>query len=107
MSGPILAIACCMGAQKQSTAMYAGASVGLLVWLLLRNTIPTPGGFVSVVDAAWAAVGIYGLIRGEITIASRGGRSPKTYCGPWARVAGAGILLCCFTFVYLMLGVDR
>jgi hypothetical protein len=87
---------------KQSLAMYVGATVGAVGWLLLRSNPFSPGAFLSIVIAAWIAVGIYGVARAELTLAGRGGKSPKTYTGLSARVMGLSIIATSLAFAFLM-----
>jgi hypothetical protein len=91
---------------NQSVAMYAGAVLGAALWLALRTILPTPGAFLSIVISAWAGVGVYGLVRAEITIAGRGGKSPKAFVGNIARWIGLAVLVSCAVFTWLMLRAD-
>jgi hypothetical protein len=92
---------------NQTIAMYAGALVGAVIWLIFRTVVQTLGAFLCIVISAWAAVGIYGLVCGEVSIAGRGGRSPKTFVGTATRLVGLAILALSAAFTFVMMHVDR
>ena len=84
--------------------MYTGALVGAVLWLTtFRTAMPRLGAFLSIVISGWAGVALYGLVRAEITLAGRGGRSPKTFVGNSARSIGLLILVFLVAFTYMML----
>jgi len=78
---------------SQSIFMYVGAVVGALVWLLFRKALPLPNVFLCIVDSAWLGVLLFAMVRGELTLGGRGGRSPKTFTGVKARAIAIAIFL--------------
>jgi hypothetical protein len=72
--------------------MLAGAAVGAILALAWPRSAYNPGLFLSTVNCAWLAIGLFGLIRGEVRIAGKGGRSPRTLVGAPARIAGMVII---------------
>lgn len=90
---------------NQKVAFYIGLLVGAVYWLALRTVMPTPGAFLSIVLSGLVAMGLYGLVRGEISIAGRGGRLPKYFVGTSARLIGLLVLAVAGTlgYVYVLL----
>jgi hypothetical protein len=76
----------------QSLAMWLGAVVGVIVWVAIRGRSYDPGLFDSVVTGAWTFVGGYAVVRGELTLAGRGGKSPRTHTRTKARLLGLTII---------------
>jgi hypothetical protein len=79
--------------------MFCGALIGAIVWLVFRGFISTPGLFLCGVFSAWACIGLFGIVRGEITLAGRGGKSLKRISGHWARFVGCVIVFLASAFV--------
>ena len=96
-----------LGLMKQSFTMYIGAAIGGLAWLSFRSSPVLPGAFLSMVIAAWAAVGLFGILRAKLTLAGYGGRPPKTYTGLHARLVGCAIVAASLAFALLMIHVGR
>jgi sulfite exporter TauE/SafE len=92
---------------KQSWAMCLGAALGAVGWLLFRSSPSSPSAFLSIVIAALIAVGIYGVARAELTLAGRGGKSPKKYTGLSARLIGFIVIATALAFAFLMAHVSR
>src|SRR5262245_56148476 len=88
-----------VGPMRQSVFMYVGAVVGVLVWLAFRKVAPLPNAFICAVLAAWLGIILFGLVRGEITIAGRGRASVKTFIGAKARMVAVALLLLLGIFV--------
>lgn len=86
--------------------MFGGAVLGATVWLAFRQLIRTPGLFLCIVISAWVCIGLFGLVRGEITLAGRGGKSPKTFSGVWARLTSVVIILLAAAFTAVIVSID-
>lgn len=76
----------------QTVLLSAGAVAGAIVWAMVRGTSHDPGLFVSVVAGPWISIGCYSIVRGELTLGGRGGKSPRTYTGTIARFLGIMIV---------------
>jgi hypothetical protein len=87
---------------KQSVAMYFGACVGAVLWFLLRGGFHVPGLFLCIIIAAWVGIGAFGLLRGQVVIAGRGGRSPKALTGVPARLVGFFIITASAVFTAII-----
>ena len=92
---------------KQSTALIVGAIAGGALWVLLHASVHTPSAFLCVVISAWVGLGIFGIVKGEVTLAGRGGKSPKTFLGVHGRLVGLAILAASAAFTFAMLQVGN
>jgi hypothetical protein len=82
--------------------MAAGALAGLVLSASIRSNTYNPGFFLSCVLGAWAAIGLYALVRGEVTLGGRGGRGAMTTMGWKARAVGLVILASGVAFILVM-----
>lgn len=82
--------------------MLAGAAVGAILALAWPRHEYNPGLFLSIVTCAWLAIGLFALIRGEVTLRARGAQSSRTLIGTSARIAGVAIIALDILFTVLM-----
>jgi hypothetical protein len=75
-------------------AAYVVAAVRPLTGLLV---------FIGAVASGFFGMGIYALVYGELSMGGRGGKSPVTFTGKSARLAGLGIIITITFWVFLML----
>ena len=87
---------------KQSLAVFIGACVGAMFWFLFQSTFHTQGLFFCAVVGAWGGIGAFGVLRGEVAVAGRGGRSPKVLSGVAARLFGLFIIVALAVFMVIM-----
>jgi hypothetical protein len=84
---------------KQLWAMFVGAALGAIAWWLFRGSTIFPDAFLTVAAGAWVGIGLYGVIRGELTIGGRRAGSQKTYSGNSARLIGLVVIALSIAFI--------
>jgi hypothetical protein len=91
---------------KESTASLAGALTGAAAWLLLRHLLPLPDLLSCVIGFCFFAVGLYGLVTGQLTMRGRHGRGPTIQLSPIeSRLMSLAMVFCAFAFITGIPGV--